>query len=161
LINTNININENFSLVYCDDLYWKKFPSLYPSINTGIKNSIGKTIKSGSSWKEDYVITKMLANPIMTQLKVHKEKNTRKSKAEACLYVAVSSTIFTYKNHEPEVCEGYLGLSKKGISEKWKNKKYVGTQFDERIWNAKDGDKKHQRLHWQVAEYNKQCEIAW
>ena len=44
--------------------------------------------------EEDYLIPKMLANPTMTQLKVYKEKNMRKSKAEACLYVAVSSTIF-------------------------------------------------------------------
>lgn len=45
--------------------------------------------------EEDYVIPKMLANHTMSQLKVHKEKNTRKSKAEACLYIGMSSTIFT------------------------------------------------------------------
>ena len=31
----------------------------------------------------------------MAQIKTHKEKKTRKSKAKACLFAAVSSTIFT------------------------------------------------------------------
>jgi hypothetical protein len=35
------------------------------------------------------------ANPTVAQLKIHKEKKTRKSKAKACLYAAVSNTIFT------------------------------------------------------------------
>lgn len=50
----------------------------------------------------------MIANPKMTQLKVHKEKNTRKSKAEACLYVAMCEYNI-YKNHEPEVLQRAFG----------------------------------------------------
>ncbi|XP_049397348.1 uncharacterized protein LOC125861510 [Solanum stenotomum] len=42
--------------------------------------------------EEDYEV---LGNPTMAQLKNHKDKKTRKSKAKACLFSAVSSTIFT------------------------------------------------------------------
>ena len=44
---------------------------------------------------EDYDILPLPVNPTMTQLKTHKERKTRKSKAKACLFSAVSSTIFT------------------------------------------------------------------
>ena len=42
--------------------------------------------------KEDYEVPALLANPTT---KVHKERRTRKSKAKACLFVAVTPTIFT------------------------------------------------------------------
>jgi len=45
--------------------------------------------------EENYVIPDLPANPTVAQLKIHKEKKTRKSKAKACLYAAVSNTIFT------------------------------------------------------------------
>ena len=45
--------------------------------------------------EENYVVSDLPANPTMAQLKIHKEKKTRKSKAKACLYVVVSNTIFT------------------------------------------------------------------
>ncbi|KAF9672624.1 hypothetical protein SADUNF_Sadunf11G0061900 [Salix dunnii] len=44
---------------------------------------------------EDYEILVLPNNPTMAQVKTHKEKNTRKSKAKACLFAAVLSTIFT------------------------------------------------------------------
>ena len=44
---------------------------------------------------EDYDILPLPVNPTMTQLKTHKERKTRKSKAKACLFSIVSSTIFT------------------------------------------------------------------
>ena len=49
-------------------------------------------------WKvveEDYEVHALPMNPTMTQIKVHKERKTRKSKAKACLFVATSPTIFT------------------------------------------------------------------
>ncbi|KAG6537779.1 hypothetical protein ZIOFF_002876 [Zingiber officinale] len=43
----------------------------------------------------DYEIPVLPANPTMAQIKVHKEKKTKKSKAKACLFAAVSATIFS------------------------------------------------------------------
>ncbi|RVW21330.1 Retrovirus-related Pol polyprotein from transposon RE1 [Vitis vinifera] len=45
--------------------------------------------------EEDYDVPPLPANPTMAQLKTHKEKKTRKSKAKAYLFSTVSSTIFT------------------------------------------------------------------
>jgi hypothetical protein len=45
--------------------------------------------------EENYIFPDLPANPTVTQLKIHKENKTRKSKAKACLYAAVSNTIFT------------------------------------------------------------------
>ncbi|KAH9742327.1 DUF4219 domain-containing protein [Citrus sinensis] len=45
--------------------------------------------------EEDYEIPALPNNPTMTQIKAHKEKKTKKSRANACLFAAVSSTIFT------------------------------------------------------------------
>jgi hypothetical protein len=49
-------------------------------------------------WKaveEDYEVHPLPTNPIMAQIRNHKERKTRKSKAKACLFDAVSTTIFT------------------------------------------------------------------
>ena len=45
--------------------------------------------------EEDYDIAPLPANPTMAQLKTHKERKTKKSKAKAYLFSVVSSTIFT------------------------------------------------------------------
>ena len=45
--------------------------------------------------EEDYDVPVLPNNPTMTQIKTHKEMKTKKSKAKACLFAAVSSTIFT------------------------------------------------------------------
>ncbi|RVW91771.1 hypothetical protein CK203_045886 [Vitis vinifera] len=45
--------------------------------------------------EEDYDVPPLPTNPTMNQLKTHKERKTRKSKAKAYLFSAVSSTIFT------------------------------------------------------------------
>ena len=44
--------------------------------------------------EENYEVPPLLANPTIAQIKVQKEKKTRKSKAKACLFVAVSQMIF-------------------------------------------------------------------
>jgi len=43
----------------------------------------------------DYEVPALPNNPTMAQIKAQKEKKTKKSKAKACLFAAVSSTIFT------------------------------------------------------------------
>ncbi|XP_010658657.1 retrovirus-related Pol polyprotein from transposon RE1 [Vitis vinifera] len=45
--------------------------------------------------EDDYDIPLILDNPTMAQVKNHKERKTRKSKAKACLFAAISATIFT------------------------------------------------------------------
>ena len=44
--------------------------------------------------EEDYEVPPLSENPTMAQIKNHKEKKSRKSKARATLFVAVSSEIF-------------------------------------------------------------------
>jgi len=49
-------------------------------------------------WKaveEEYEVEPLPENPTVAQIKIHKGKKTRKAKAKACLFHAVSSTIFT------------------------------------------------------------------
>ncbi|KAK3420742.1 hypothetical protein EUGRSUZ_G01578 [Eucalyptus grandis] len=45
--------------------------------------------------EDDYEVTSLPNNPTMNQIKLHKERTTRKAKVKACLYAAVSPTIFT------------------------------------------------------------------
>ncbi|KAL9447426.1 hypothetical protein AB3S75_014988 [Citrus x aurantiifolia] len=45
--------------------------------------------------EEDYEIPALPNNPTMAQIKAHKEKKIKKSRAKACLFTGVSSTIFT------------------------------------------------------------------
>jgi len=45
--------------------------------------------------EEDYEVYPLPNNPTVAQIKNHKERKTRKSKAKACLFAAVSTTIFT------------------------------------------------------------------
>ncbi|KAJ8771243.1 hypothetical protein K2173_026131 [Erythroxylum novogranatense] len=45
--------------------------------------------------EEDYDVPPLPTNPTVAQMKNHKERKIRKSKAKACLFSAVSSTIFT------------------------------------------------------------------
>ncbi|KAL0408194.1 UNVERIFIED_CONTAM: hypothetical protein Sradi_1753800 [Sesamum radiatum] len=44
--------------------------------------------------EEDYEIPVLPENPTMVQIKYQKEKKTKKSKAKACLFASVSSTVF-------------------------------------------------------------------
>ncbi|XP_015167849.1 uncharacterized protein [Solanum tuberosum] len=45
--------------------------------------------------EEDYEVPPLPNNPTMSQIKNHKDRKTRKSKAKACLFSAISSSIFT------------------------------------------------------------------
>ena len=45
--------------------------------------------------EEDYEIIPLPKNPTIARIKHHKERKTKKSKAKACLFATVSSTIFT------------------------------------------------------------------
>ena len=45
--------------------------------------------------EEDYEVPALPANPTMAQMKVHKAKNTRKSKTNVYLLAAVTLVIFT------------------------------------------------------------------
>ncbi|KAA0059661.1 Retrovirus-related Pol polyprotein from transposon TNT 1-94 [Cucumis melo var. makuwa] len=79
------------------------FSSISPSIFNGDNYQVWtvrmeaymETLDIWKAMEEDYVILALLDNPTMAQIKAQKEKKTKKSKAKACLFVAVSSTIFT------------------------------------------------------------------
>ena len=43
--------------------------------------------------EEDYEVPALPGNPTMAQIKNHKDRKTRKSKAKACLFATVSSTV--------------------------------------------------------------------
>ncbi|XP_059599370.1 uncharacterized protein LOC132255304 [Vitis vinifera] len=45
--------------------------------------------------EDDYDVPLLSDNPTMAQVKNHKERKTRKSKAKTCLFAVVSATIFT------------------------------------------------------------------
>lgn len=45
--------------------------------------------------EEDYVIDPLPDNPKLAQIRNHKERKQRKSKAKSCLFSAVSQAIFT------------------------------------------------------------------
>ena len=45
--------------------------------------------------EEDYDIFLLSDDPTMNQIRIHKEKKTKKAKAKSCLFVGVSQTIFT------------------------------------------------------------------
>ncbi|KAF2305241.1 hypothetical protein GH714_003283 [Hevea brasiliensis] len=45
--------------------------------------------------EEDYEVPPLPGNPTVAQIKTHKERKTKKSKAKNCLFAAVSSTIFS------------------------------------------------------------------
>ena len=45
--------------------------------------------------EEDYEVPPLPTNPTLTQIKSHKERKTKKSKAKACLFTAVSTTVVT------------------------------------------------------------------
>lgn len=54
-------------------------------------------LKANDLWEaveEDFDIPSLPSNPTMAQMKNHKEKKTRKSKARATLFAALSSEIF-------------------------------------------------------------------
>ena len=44
--------------------------------------------------EENYEVPPLGANPTVAQMKLHKERRTRKAKAKACLFAAVSPSIF-------------------------------------------------------------------
>ena len=44
--------------------------------------------------EENYEVPPLGANPTAAQMKLHKERKTRKAKAKACLFAVVSPSIF-------------------------------------------------------------------
>ena len=45
--------------------------------------------------EEDYEVPPLGDNPSINQMKIHRERKTKKAKAKACLFSAVSSSILT------------------------------------------------------------------
>jgi len=76
--------------------------------------------------EENYVVPDLPANLTVAQLKIHKEKKTRKSKAKACLYAAVSNTILT-RIRNFEFAKGIWDYLKKEYQGNERTKKYAGS----------------------------------
>ena len=55
--------------------------------------------------EEDYEVHALPANPTMAQMKVHKERKTRKSKTKVCLFAIVTLVIFTWIMSQKSVKE--------------------------------------------------------
>ncbi|XP_047253029.1 uncharacterized protein LOC124887416 [Capsicum annuum] len=68
------------------------------------------------AFEDEYEIAPLLDNATVAQIKTHKEKDTRKLKAMACLFTAVSSNIFTHIMSLESVKElwDYLKIEYKG-----------------------------------------------
>ena len=64
--------------------------------------------------EEDYEVPTLPTNPIMAQMKVHKERRARKSKAKACMFTAVTPHHF-HMDHVFKVGKGDMGLHPKGV----------------------------------------------
>nr|KYP62427.1 hypothetical protein KK1_016960 [Cajanus cajan] len=45
--------------------------------------------------EEDYDVFVLPDNPIVTQIKIHKEKKIKKAKTKSCLFACVSQNVFT------------------------------------------------------------------
>ncbi|KAA0037127.1 gag-pol polyprotein [Cucumis melo var. makuwa] len=86
-----------------DAIASSSFSSISPSIFDGDNYQVWTVrmeayMEALDIWEaveEDYEIPALPNNPTMAQIKVQKEKKTKKIKAKACLFAAVSSTIFT------------------------------------------------------------------
>ncbi|KAL2589446.1 hypothetical protein AAZV13_13G229500 [Glycine max] len=57
--------------------------------------------------EEDYEVLPLIDNPTMTQLKSHTLKKSRKLKAKATLFAAVSEEIFTRIMHQNSAFESW------------------------------------------------------
>ncbi|KAA8524978.1 hypothetical protein F0562_011384 [Nyssa sinensis] len=79
------------------------FSSIAPPVFDGENYQIwavrmGTYLDAMDLWEaveEDYEVLPLPDNPTMAQIKNHMDRKTRKSKAKACLFAVVSSTIFT------------------------------------------------------------------
>lgn len=56
---------------------------------------MGRHVISGKPVEEDYEIPVLPGNQTMAQIKLYRERKTRKSKAKSCLYATISPTIFS------------------------------------------------------------------
>ncbi|XP_047336409.1 uncharacterized protein LOC124939981 [Impatiens glandulifera] len=80
----------------------KSFTSLSPPVFNGNNYHVWAArmeahLEANDLWEaveEEYVVPELQANPTLVRMKNHKEKKTRKSKARATLFVAMSSEIF-------------------------------------------------------------------
>ncbi|XP_047335750.1 uncharacterized protein LOC124939309 [Impatiens glandulifera] len=78
------------------------FTSLAPHVFNGNNYHVSATrmeahLEVNDLWEaieEEYVVLELQTNPTLAQMKNHKEKKTRKSKARANMFVAVSYEIF-------------------------------------------------------------------
>ena len=82
--------------------------------------------------EEEYDVPVLPENPTVAQMKSYREKKTRKSKAKAVLFAAVSPTIFTRIMSLKTTKEIWDYLKSEYAGDK-KNQGHADSQFDKRV----------------------------
>lgn len=96
--------------------------------------------------------------PTEAQMKYHKERKQRKSRATIA-FLLVSPSIFT-RIKDTESGKRNLGFS--GVRRRWKGKMNASPEFDSRIRNAADERfRNYQRLSWQTSLHCKLGKTSW
>nr|KYP35883.1 hypothetical protein KK1_043042 [Cajanus cajan] len=57
--------------------------------------------------EEDYDVSKLADNPTVAQMKIHKEKKIKKTKAKSCLFACVSQNVF-HHDHDSQIGKSNL-----------------------------------------------------
>ena len=74
--------------------------------------------------EEDYEVSYLQDNPTMAQIKTHKERKMRKSKAKTCLFAALSPTMFT-RVTSLKIAKAIWDYLKEAYEGDEKNKRYA------------------------------------
>ncbi|KAL6325171.1 hypothetical protein AAG906_023016 [Vitis piasezkii] len=104
--------------------------------------------------EENYEVPPLGANPTVAQMKLHKERKTRKAKAKACLFAAVSPSIFIkiMKIDSAAKIWEYLKEEYKG-DERIKNMQLDELLHSLEVWNKKD----HETRRYQKEHFKQEC----
>lgn len=109
--------------------------------------------------EEDYEVSIMLNNTTMAQIKSHKKRKTRKSKAKACHFATVSTTILT-RIMSLRTKKKRLRLFEGTIWKRWKNIRHMSVEFNKGIWVTKDGVWDNKRILKQITWHSQQGKVA-
>lgn len=87
--------------------------------------------------EENYEVLMLPNSPTMAQIKSHKERKIRKSKAKACLFATISTTILTRIISLRTIKEVWDYLKEEYVWDK-KKMRHVDVEFNKGIWVTKD-----------------------
>ena len=64
--------------------------------------------------EDDYEVLPLPENPTMAQIRIHKEKKTRKAKAKSCLFCWCFNN-YLHKDYDSQISKRNLGLFEEGV----------------------------------------------